>query len=80
MNYSTLKKTVVLSCVSLMTVGFASAQMADTTKSVKTVKMADTSSTPKLFGGAGQYNTFSVGVNVGVTAPFVATGGVGVFT
>ncbi|MDB5006018.1 MAG: hypothetical protein JWP45_411, partial [Mucilaginibacter sp.] len=44
------------------------------------ILMADTSSTPKLFGGAGQYNTFSVGVNVGVTAPFVATGGVGVFT
>jgi OmpA-OmpF porin, OOP family len=79
MNYSTLKKTVVLSCVSLMAVGFASAQMTDTTKSVKTVKMADTSSTPKLFGGAGQYNTFSVGVNVGVTAPSVATGGVNPF-
>jgi OmpA-OmpF porin, OOP family len=79
MNYSTLKKTVVLSFVSLMAVGFASAQMADTSKSMKKMAMADTSSTAKLFGGAGQYNTWSVGVNVGVTAPSVATGGVNPF-
>jgi OOP family OmpA-OmpF porin len=78
MNYSTLKKTVVFSFVSLMAVGFASAQ-TDTAKSVKKVKMSDSTSTPKLFGGAGQYNTWSVGVNVGVTAPSVATGGVNPF-
>jgi len=41
--------------------------------------MSDSTSTPKLFGGAGQYNTWSVGVNVGVTAPSVATGGVNPF-
>ncbi len=80
MNYSTLKKTVVLSCVSLMAVGFASAQ-TDTAKSMKMKKtMSDTSSTAKLFGGSGQYNTFSIGANVGVTAPSVATGGVVPFT
>ncbi|TWI99960.1 OOP family OmpA-OmpF porin [Mucilaginibacter frigoritolerans] len=79
MNYSTLKKTVVFSFVSLMAVGFASAQ-TDTAKSLKKVKTSDSTSTPKLFGGAGQYNTWSVGVNVGVTAPSVATGGVTPFT
>jgi OOP family OmpA-OmpF porin len=68
MNYSTLKKTVVLSFVSLMAVGVASAQ-TDSTK--KTVKVSDTSTTAKVFGGLGQYNTFSVGVNVGVTSALV---------
>jgi len=69
MNYSTLKKTVVLSCVSLMAVGLASAQ-TDTTK-----KTTDAATTAKLFGGAGQYNTWSIGVNAGVTGSSVLTGG-----
>jgi OOP family OmpA-OmpF porin len=68
MNYSTLKKTVVLSFVSLMAVGVASAQ-TDSTK--KTVKVSDTATTAKVFGGLGQYNTLSVGVNVGVTSGLV---------
>jgi len=68
MNYSTLKKTVVLSFVSLMAVCVASAQ--DTAK-VKTVKMSDTATTAKVFGGLGQYNTFSLGLNVGVTSGLV---------
>jgi OOP family OmpA-OmpF porin len=75
MNYSTLKKTVALSFVSLMAVGIASAQ-TDTTKSAT----SGATSTPKLFGGAGQYNTFSLGLNVGATAPSVATGGINTFT
>ncbi|MEO8885004.1 MAG: OmpA family protein, partial [Mucilaginibacter sp.] len=29
----------------------------------------------KVFGGAGQYNTWSIGVNVGATSPKLATGG-----
>jgi len=73
MNYSTLKKTVVLSFVSFMAVGLATAQ--DTTK----MKTSDAAGTAKLFGGAGQYNTWSIGVNVGVTAPSVLTGGVNRF-
>lgn len=74
MNYSTLKKTVVLSFVSLMAVGMAQAQTttADTSKTSGT-------GTAKVFGGTGQYNTLSIGVNVGATAPAVATGGVNVF-
>ncbi|MFI5139589.1 MAG: OmpA family protein, partial [Sphingobacteriales bacterium] len=75
MNYSTLKKTVVLSFVSLMAVGMASAQTT-TTDSSKTSGTA----TAKLFGGAAQYNTWSVGVNLGVTAPSNFTGGVNPFT
>jgi len=59
MNYSTLKKTVVLSCVSLMAIGMANAQ--------DTSKMAS-SGPAKVFGGASQYSTFSIGVNVGVTS------------
>ena len=59
MNYSTFKKSVALSLVSLVAVGAANAQ---------------TTPTPaKVFGGAGQYNTWSIGINAGVTAPNVAT-------
>jgi OOP family OmpA-OmpF porin len=63
MNYSTLKKTVVLSFVSLMAVGMAQAQTttADTSK-------ASGTTTPKVFGGTGGYNTWSVGINVGLTS------------
>ncbi|GAB2985854.1 hypothetical protein GCM10027049_26240 [Mucilaginibacter puniceus] len=62
MNYSTLKKTVALSIASFMAVGAANAQTA-------------TTSGAKLFGGSGQYNTWSLGFNAGVTSPKLATGG-----
>src|ERR1700759_5869121 len=77
MNYSTLKKTVALSLVSLLAVGIANAQ-TDTSKKAMAKPMAtsDSATTAKVFGGRGQYNTWSVAVNVGVTAPSVATGGV----
>src|ERR1700748_1290171 len=85
MNYSTLKKTVALSFASLMAVGMANAQ-TDTTKaaaakpmSTDTAKTSSVAGTAKVFGGTKQYNTFSIGVNVGVTAPSVATGGVNTF-
>ena len=68
MNYSTLKKTLALSFVSLVAVGAANAQMADTSKSAMTT-------TPKLFGGSAQYNTWSIGLNVGATSQALATGG-----
>ena len=77
MNYSTLKKTVVFSFVSLILVGMASAQT--NTVSTKKSTGSDSVSTAKMFGGIQQYNTLSVGVNLGVTAPFVATGGTNVF-
>ncbi|RKR85664.1 OOP family OmpA-OmpF porin [Mucilaginibacter gracilis] len=67
MNYSTLKKTVALSFVSLLAVGAASAQTTDSAKVA--------GATPKIFGGSHQYRTWSVGVNAGVTSPFVAIGG-----
>ncbi len=60
MNYSTLKKTVALSFASLMVVGMASAQ----TDSTKT-------GTAKVFGGVGQYNTFSIGIDAGITSGLV---------
>ncbi|WP_184546820.1 OmpA family protein [Mucilaginibacter sp. FT3.2] len=56
MNYSTLKKTAALSFASLMVAGMAHAQ-SDSTKT----------GSAKLFGGIGQYNTTSIGINVGVT-------------
>ncbi|MDB5031061.1 OmpA family protein [Mucilaginibacter sp.] len=62
MNYSTLKKSVAFSLVSLMAVGAVKAQTA-------------TTPTAKVFGGSGQYNTWSLGVNVGATSPMLATGG-----
>lgn len=66
MNYSTLKKTVVLSFVSLMAVGMAKAQSSSDTS-----KMSSETSTAKVFGGAKQYNTWSLGANVGVTSGLV---------
>ena len=69
MNYSTLKKTVVLSLLSIMVIGFASAQTA-----TSTVVKSD-SSTSKLFAGTKQYNTWSVGFNAGATTFGMFTGG-----
>jgi OOP family OmpA-OmpF porin len=65
MNYSTLKKTVALSFASLMVVGMANAQ-TDSTKTTTTTMSSETS-TAKVFGGIGQYNTFSIGVSAGIT-------------
>jgi OOP family OmpA-OmpF porin len=62
MNYSTLKKSVALSVVSLMAVVAVKAQDA-------------TKTTPKVFGGSGQYSTWSLGVNIGATSTTLATGG-----
>ena len=64
MNYSTLKKTVALSFASLLAVGAVNAQSTSAT-----------TGGAKLFGGAGQYNTWSIGLNVGATSPMLATGG-----
>jgi OOP family OmpA-OmpF porin len=69
MNYSTLKKTVALSFASLMAVGVASAQ-TDSTASKTT-----TTGTAKVFGGRGQYNTWSLGLNAGAVSPVTAIGG-----
>jgi OOP family OmpA-OmpF porin len=67
MNYSTLKKTVVLSFVSLMAVGMAKAQ----TSTTDTTKMSSGTSTPKVFGGTSGYSTWSIGLNVGITSGLV---------
>lgn len=69
MNYSTLKKGLAASFVALMGVTtLASAQDATT------------SSSAKVFGGRGQYRTWSIGVNAGVLSPFIAIGGTNDFT
>ncbi|GAB3938234.1 OmpA family protein [Mucilaginibacter myungsuensis] len=65
MNYSTLKKTVALSFVAAMGFGVANAQTTDGTGTT----------TPKVFGGAGQYRTWYFGINAGATSPALATGG-----
>lgn len=82
MNYSTLKKTVAFSVASLLAVGVANAQ-TDSTSKAKAMSSdtarSSAATTAKVFGGHGQYNTFSIGINGGVTAPSVATGGVNVF-
>ncbi|BAU56284.1 OmpA family protein [Mucilaginibacter gotjawali] len=75
MNYSTLKKTVVLSFVSLMAVGMAKAQTTPADSS----KTSSGTGTAKVFGGASQYNTFSIGINIGATSPSVFTGGANPF-
>src|ERR1700748_2648001 len=68
MNYSTLKKTVALSAVALMAFGAANAQMAST----DSTKTSSETSSAKVFGGIGQFNHWSVGINAGVTNPDVA--------
>lgn len=70
MNYSTLKKGVLASLVAVLGVtSLANAQDAPAT-----------SSSAKVFGGRAQYRTWSLGVNAGVLAPIVATGGSNDFT
>ncbi|WP_113660800.1 OmpA family protein [Pedobacter nanyangensis] len=70
MNYSTLKKGVAASLVALVGVSsLASAQDAPAT-----------SSSAKVFGGRAQYRTWSLGINGGVLAPVVLTGGSNDFT
>jgi len=59
MNYSTIKKVVACSMVTL--VGLAATAQETTTT---------TSSTATVFGGRGQYRTWNIGVNAGVLAPW----------
>lgn len=68
MNYSTLKKTVVLSIASLMSVVVAHAQSS----SDSTTTVVPGSS--KVFGGRAQYRTLSIGVNAGVLTPEIPFG------
>jgi OOP family OmpA-OmpF porin len=65
MNYSTLRKTAALSFASLLVVGMAYAQ-TDSTKTATTTTSSE-ASTAKVFGGIGQYNTFSIGISAGIT-------------
>lgn len=58
MNYSTMKKTVALS----LATAFAVAANAQETSSAK------------VFGGAKQYRTWSIGVNAGVVSPIIPFG------
>jgi OOP family OmpA-OmpF porin len=65
MNYSTLKKSLAVSFVALLGVtSLANAQEA-----------TGSSSSAKVFGGRGQYRSWSFGINGGVLSPFVAIGG-----
>ena len=85
MNYSTIKKSAALSFAALLTAGMVSAQ-TDTTKTMTTTPMMkDTTmstgtTTAKVFGGHGQYKTFSIGINGGITSPFLAIGGTNKWT
>ncbi|MVN90649.1 OmpA family protein [Mucilaginibacter aquatilis] len=73
MNYSTLKKTVALSFASLLAVGVANAQTDSTMSTTST-------GTAKVFGGRGQYKTWSFGLNAGALSPVIAIGGVHDYT
>ncbi|GAB2697776.1 hypothetical protein GCM10027037_22410 [Mucilaginibacter koreensis] len=84
MNYSTLKKTAALSVASLMAVGVLKAQTTDSTRTATTTTttmstdstmMSNGMTNAKVFGGAKQYNRFSIGINAGVLSPSLATGG-----
>lgn len=70
MNYSTLKKGVVASLVAL----------TGATTLVNAQDAPATTSSAKIFGGAAQYRTWSLGVHAGVLAPVVLTGGSNDFT
>jgi len=71
MNTSSLKKTVMLAILATTSVGLVNA------KSMKkdTTMSTSTATTPKVFGGSGQYRTWSLGVNAGVTSNMLAIGG-----
>ncbi|MBB6273468.1 OOP family OmpA-OmpF porin [Pedobacter cryoconitis] len=66
MNYSTLKKGLAVSFVAVMGVTTLASAQTDSTS---------TSTSAKVFGGRGQYRTWSIGVNAGVLSPFLAIGG-----
>jgi len=68
MNYSTLKKALVFSLVAAL--GLSEVSLAQDA----------TSSSAKVFGGRGQYRTWSLGVNAGVLAPVVVIGGTNDFS
>ncbi|WDF70811.1 OmpA family protein [Sphingobacterium oryzagri] len=63
MNYSTIKKTAVAASL-VAALGFAENAQAQT---------------PTVFGGRSQYRTWSIGVQGGITAPSVLTGGSNAF-
>ena len=71
MNYSTIKKAVVFSLISVL--GLSAANAQDST-------MTTMSSTAKVFGGRAQYRTWSFGLNAGVLAPVNVLGGSNDFT
>lgn len=74
MNYSTLKKGLVLSLVAAT--GIASIAAAQDSTSMSSPMMSSSmSSSAKVFGGRAQYRTWSFGVNGGVLAPIIAIGG-----
>ncbi|RFZ93030.1 OmpA family protein [Mucilaginibacter conchicola] len=81
MNYSTLRKSVALSFASMLVAGVVSAQTDSTaTTTTTTTTMADTTmsattTNAKVFGGRGQYRTWSIGINAGATSANLATGG-----
>ncbi|PAW93069.1 flagellar motor protein MotB [Mucilaginibacter sp. MD40] len=81
MNYSTLRKSVALSVASVLVAGVVSAQTdsaataTTTTKMSSDTTMSSTTTNAKVFGGRGQYRTWSIGLNAGVTSPTMATGG-----
>lgn len=65
MNYSTIKKVVAGSMVMLVAMA-ANAQ--------ETTSTTTTSSTATVFGGRGQFRTWSLGVNAGVLTPVIPFG------
>ncbi|MBL4674902.1 MAG: OmpA family protein [Mucilaginibacter sp.] len=84
MNYSTLRKSVASTFAAMLVAGVVSAQTdstatapAATTTTTTTTDstMSATTTNAKVFGGRGQYRTWSIGFNAGVTSPTMATGG-----
>ncbi len=65
MNYSTLKRSVVASLVIL----------TGANALVNAQETPTPTSTAKVFGGRGQYRTWSLGLNAGVLSPIVILGG-----
>lgn len=68
MIFSTSKKVIALTMI--MVLGFTAVSNAQQDSSFTA------NSTPKIFGGRTQYRTWSVGFNVGSTAPSTLAGGV----
>lgn len=73
--FAALKKTTLLVLVLMLALNAAKAQISANTATVDTIKLFPDLTMPTVFDGTRQYNTWSIGGNIGATFPFLLSGG-----